>query len=215
MKELPDVYGGGVIRVSFEEKDGVTTVWIMRVQVKRANQKTLEKGDKNKAAAAAVRTAVEGLMGVKPYGIAKREDIRRKHKPAVRAVGDLIAAARLLYKDKMSKPVEMSEWAEDFEGYWQLGSLRIEDGGAMIALTHTVPDGMREHVEGQLGIRIVDGTNLRGHWGPLGLASKGEGLYLETAGANPEEAAGSGRPLTVQERATEYLRKRRALRRKQ
>ncbi|CAE7698441.1 unnamed protein product [Symbiodinium sp. KB8] len=200
MKELPDVYGGDVIRVSFEEKDGVTTVWIMRVQVKRANQKTLKYGDVNDAGAAAVRKAVEGLMGVKPYGRAKREDIRRKHKPAVRAVGDLIAAAKAMYNKRKLSPHQMPAWDRLFQAYVGGEDFHVEDGGAMIALTHTVPDGMREHVEGQLGIRIVDGTNLRGHWGPLGPASKGEGLYLESAGAKPEEAAGSGRSCTSQDK---------------
>ena len=70
----------------------------------------------------------------------------------------------------------------------------------MIALTHTVPDGMRKHVEGQLGIRIVDGTNLRGHWDILQKACDEEGVYLENAGAKPEEAAGSSRPRTEQDK---------------
>ena len=46
-------------------------------------------------------------------------------------------------------------------------------------------------------------------------ASKGEGLYLETAGAKTEEAAGSGRPLTAQERTAEYPRMKSASSRKQ
>lgn len=183
LKEPSEAWGGALIGVSYYRiEGGGIAVRIERARVIRASQETLRNGDPHGVGAARVREAVRGLMGVDTYGEAQRRHLERRHVPVVRAVGDLIAAAIAEAVNRQTEEPTKESWKEFFDCLVDDGRLRIEDGGPMIVTTHSVPDSMRAHIEDDLGICVVDGTNLKGHWAELQPACDAVGMLLGPAG---------------------------------
>ena len=185
IKEVSNSWGSNVLGVFPEHGERAMTVRIVRSYTILASQEVLKSGDRDGVGAAKVQEVVKGIMGVESFDEARREHLGRSHLPAVRAVGDVCIAAIAEKLSTVPSRTSPRIWKAFFDKLVMRGDVRVVDGGAMIATTHRVPDELRDYVENQLGIRILDGSNLRGHWGALQRVCDAQGVYLEAAESPP------------------------------
>ena len=175
--EPSDIWGGDLVGVLPSEKDGVWTARIVRLNVKCARQGNLRGGGQASVAHYTSTEQLEALCGVRHFKDVTKEALHARHMQAVRAMGDLIVAARMAKSQPLLESQDMEVWQARFAAFSQSNAVIIEDGGPCILMQCEAPDDLRLQLQ-EVGVHIVDSMKLKGHWGELQDVCDEVGLFL-------------------------------------